>query len=480
MSDPIDLTAKVKNCFDNRDYEGLVQVMNWSSKTNPDDREPERNKGDEQRILEDQKLAEEFEIHIENLKNEAIRQFDKELYMECLGTLRFLCQLEPENGTMRDYLDLCLKLTGTAAETPPGDSSISSTLAQEVAFQDCSQHAIETSTPGQLPEDVREIVNLSEARRGTARTESVHTEGLFDDSQILEIPGYSDVHPSLKPVGGQLPTPTAFERKPSGLAMFRRKRLTLALAVTIVLATTTVIGLRFLVDRRHSPPSVSNTQLKHTGDPQSSQGSKEMVAQSDTQVQLLQKAEACMLAGRYNRPARDNAVAYCDQVLAANPHSQKGLDLRKASIRKAAVQAKIRARAGRIEEARDTFISLLEMSQHESSFPYSVLELEKELRKLEFESYPVVHNHFLFGNCTGQLRFNSYIISYEPLGRSRHGFTAELMEIRLGEPGEKLKIQVGRRTYRFEPGPGENILDRQQKVQAIYRQLAHLGVRIPS
>src|SRR5262249_24435279 len=49
-------------------------------------------------------------IHVENLKNEAMKQFDQELYGECLRTFRFLCELEPDNRTLRDYLQLCCQL----------------------------------------------------------------------------------------------------------------------------------------------------------------------------------------------------------------------------------------------------------------------------------------------------------------------------------------------------------------------------------
>jgi hypothetical protein len=480
MPDPIDLTAKVRSCFENRDYEGLVKVMSRPSMTNPDEPEPERSKRCREGNQEDQRLADEFEIHVENLKNEAIRQFDGELYTECQATFRFLCQLEPENGMIRDYLALCSKLTATAAEAPSPDSGISPLQGQEVYVQDSPQPAIESPPPGNPPAEVREVVNSSEVFRGTAEIEYVDSKEHSDESQILEIPGYSDDHPSSEPVGGQPLEPMSLERKPGRLAWFRREWLTFALAVSIILTMTRVIGLRSVVHRRYASPKVLVTQLNHERDSQPSAYREKTVSERDIGVQLLQKAEASMLAGRYSRPANDNAVAYCDQVLAEDPHNQRALDLRKTSIHKAALQAKIRARAGKIEEARETFMSLLEMSQHESSFPYSALELEKELRKLEFEAYPVVHDHFLFGSCTGQLRFNSYVISYESAARSRHGFTAGLMEIRLGKPGGKLKIQVGDRTYRFEPGPGGITNDRHQTVQAIYQQLAHLGVRSPS
>ena len=53
-----------------------------------------------------QKVLEELEIQIENLKNEAIKQFDQECYSDCLKSFQFLCELEPQNRSFRDYLEL--------------------------------------------------------------------------------------------------------------------------------------------------------------------------------------------------------------------------------------------------------------------------------------------------------------------------------------------------------------------------------------
>jgi hypothetical protein len=53
-----------------------------------------------------QKVLEELEIQIENLKNEASKQFDQERYSDCLKSFQFLCELEPENRNFRDYVEL--------------------------------------------------------------------------------------------------------------------------------------------------------------------------------------------------------------------------------------------------------------------------------------------------------------------------------------------------------------------------------------
>ena len=58
------------------------------------------------RRLEEQHLQEELKIHIEDLKKEAMEQFDREQFEECAKTFAFLCQLDPNDREVQDYLKL--------------------------------------------------------------------------------------------------------------------------------------------------------------------------------------------------------------------------------------------------------------------------------------------------------------------------------------------------------------------------------------
>ena len=51
-------------------------------------------------------LENDLLIHIEHLKKDAMARFAEQQYRECLGVLRFLCDLEPGNRTLRRYLEL--------------------------------------------------------------------------------------------------------------------------------------------------------------------------------------------------------------------------------------------------------------------------------------------------------------------------------------------------------------------------------------
>ena len=57
-----------------------------------------------------QEVQDELEVQIENLKNEATKQFDQERYSECLRSFQFLCELEPQNRQFSDYLELCRQM----------------------------------------------------------------------------------------------------------------------------------------------------------------------------------------------------------------------------------------------------------------------------------------------------------------------------------------------------------------------------------
>src|SRR5262245_36396617 len=60
-------------------------------------------------------LLDELEIQIEDLKNEAVRRFDKEEFEYCLQTFEFLSKLNPNDRSLRDYLDVCREVIGEGA-----------------------------------------------------------------------------------------------------------------------------------------------------------------------------------------------------------------------------------------------------------------------------------------------------------------------------------------------------------------------------
>jgi hypothetical protein len=91
------------------------------------------------------------------------------------------------------------------------------------------------------------------------------------------------------------------------------------------------------------------------------------------------------------------------------------------------------------------------LARGDVAFPYPQTDIKRELDKLEFRAYPMVHDHKL-GSCSGILRFNSYAVSYVPSGDSGDGFTESLNSIFINAEGERLKINYRDRSFRLRVG----------------------------
>src|SRR5206468_3932597 len=139
---------------------------------------------------------------------------------------------------------------------------------------------------------------------------------------------------------------------------------------------------------------------------------------------------------------------YCNRALAIDPQNQKALALKKDVIGRSVTQAREWIERGRFDEARLFYSSLNYLSQNDNRFPISRQELQQELAKLEFSSYPVIHPHKL-GSCKGRLRMNGYVVSFVPSQDSSDGFTEKLTHVSLAGAGDDLKLKVNDKSYRF-------------------------------
>ena len=195
--------------------------------------------------------------------------------------------------------------------------------------------------------------------------------------------------------------------------------------------------------------------------------------QLEARAYWTRKAESGMVAGRYITPPNDNAYSYSNRVLAVDPQNEKALSFKKESLSRAGARAKEYIHEAKFDEAREIYSSLLQLSAYETRFPFVVSELKVEMEKLEFNAYPVVHDHSL-GSCTGRLRFNAYVFSFVPSGSSKDGFSGKLSEMVLAEPGDKLKVQFMNKTFRFEANLVKSKEENREKIKAIYQQLSAL------
>jgi len=187
----------------------------------------------------------------------------------------------------------------------------------------------------------------------------------------------------------------------------------------------------------------------------------------------LQKAESALILGRYIAPPDDNVVIHCNRGLSFDPQNQKLLALKKDVIHRSIAQARDWIQRGRFEQARASYSSLNYLSQNDTGFPVHRQWFQEELNKLEFTSYPVIHEH-KFGSCSGRLRMNAHVLSFVPSGDSFHGFTEPLQNVKVAETGGALKVRLDGKSYEFHANSNQDSASSRQAFQAAYEQLMNL------
>jgi hypothetical protein len=191
--------------------------------------------------------------------------------------------------------------------------------------------------------------------------------------------------------------------------------------------------------------------------------------QSQAINDLIQKAEAALTRGNYVTPASESVLAYSNRLLAIDRQNPRAQALRRDSLQKAADQAKELVQKERFDEARDVLSALYTVAQSDGK-PAVAQELKGLLGRIEFTAIPVVHDHTI-GSCSGRLRLNAFVIAYLPSGDSKDGFSQKIPEISGVEAGDKLKIQVKNKTYRFQINSSQNKEGNRQKVKDVSEQL---------
>jgi len=199
----------------------------------------------------------------------------------------------------------------------------------------------------------------------------------------------------------------------------------------------------------------------------------EDVGQLEVRNSLMQKLDSAMAHGNYVTPANDNALAYCNRLLALDSQNAKAQGLKRDIATRASAQAKDLVSNEKFDEARTVFSTLLSAAQSEGKTA-TVQEMRTQIEKLEFTAYPVIHDHTL-GSCSGRLRMNAYVIAYVPSGDSKDGFSQKLTDVLETEPGDKIKLQLKNKAYRFQPNPAKNKEESRQKVQEILARLTALN-----
>ena len=693
-----ELLNKGKSSLATKDYEGCMAMMQEVLQVAPETAEAVSCLEEAQRKLEDQRLEEELVIHIDNLKKEAADLFDQEKYRECVGLFKFLCELEPKNRTLQDYLDLSQEKVEEIEETEasarresqsqtgypmvepvshPGENSDATTPNPPVAeFRTEADHADErrlsSGTRTGLKDDPQEEVKTSQSgpslavvfgvvavltlilagalllrgfRTGSAGSLNLSTQPpgvavLVDGQPRGETPlrldsleagqhtlslmkeGYapasqaftvSSEHPSSLSVQLQPLVPVPAVKEPlqlEAVALFDRGLLIEASEHCdsvlekdphneVAAALKTKIREHYwqrsqLAERRHKisearlalqnllrvspqdaaalaalkrlqsnpkdrvpsapaqtslqdkteelhnqivsamsagnyfPPASGNalaliqrlgamspsdpvfrermdqihreavSQLQRKIQSKDTEGAKilgrqlqeffpasaelrslresiktEDAGQLEARNSLMQKLDTAMAHGNYVTPANDNALAYCNRLLALDSQNSKAQGLKRDISTRASAQAKDLVNNEKFDEARTVFSALLSVAQNEGKTAMA-LEIRTQIERLEFTAYPVTHDHAL-GSCSGRLRMNAYAIAYVPSGDSKDGFSQKLTDILDAESGDKLKLQLKGKTYRFQPNPTKNKEESRRMVQEILAKLKALS-----
>jgi hypothetical protein len=104
-------------------YEQCKQLLHSLLQIVPEEPEALKLLRDAERRWEDQRMAEEMAIHVDNVKREAMNLFDQEKYLECLGKFEFLCEVEPGNTLYQNYLNLSREEIHRLSNLPAGEIS---------------------------------------------------------------------------------------------------------------------------------------------------------------------------------------------------------------------------------------------------------------------------------------------------------------------------------------------------------------------
>lgn len=212
----------------------------------------------------------------------------------------------------------------------------------------------------------------------------------------------------------------------------------------------------------------ASAELKNMRDSLNADEARQLEARNS----LLQKIELAMGQGNYVTPVNENALAYCNRLLGLDGQNARIRALRREALTRAAAQARDLTAKEKFDQARDVLSALLIAAQSEAQ-PGLAQELRSQLDRLEFAVYPVVHDHTL-GSCSGRLRMNAYVIAFVPSGETKDGFSQKLSGVIEAEAGDKLKVQLRNKTYRFQANLTKNKEENRRKVEEMYQKLASL------
>ena len=249
-SAPTQLIGESRQLLEVHDYDACIKLLQTVLSQDPGNPEAACMLSEAQRKWEDQRLEEELVVHIDNLKKEAMERFEKAHYEECVGMFRFLCELEPQNRTLRDYLELSqqkvqeLNDGKTESERPTPDMPVGGEKVsvlppgEQSPVREMKSESTPTWRQGGRLDEQREMYSaanpLAQKAAFAARFFTSETvDSMLSDKRPLEEPEFREEDPL------------------SGLTS-RRLKMTAGLLVAVLVSIGLVLGLR---SARHEKPA---------------------------------------------------------------------------------------------------------------------------------------------------------------------------------------------------------------------------------
>jgi tetratricopeptide (TPR) repeat protein len=509
MTSQADFLKKARVLFDQEDYDACLNLL---APYISQDAEAAEMAKEVRRKLEELRSRDDWEVYLENLKKEAMDLFDKEQYFESQEKFAFLSRQNPEDRTVQDYVQLCLRLLSEMQERATAPSS-----AGEEPLLAVASPSLRTMDP-------------EEAAKSAELEESVESAG-----EIVT----ADPH-----IEDQEKTDNS---APQEIAFPPHSRKTLRIMAAVVAVLTLIAILWFWKIWEMSPSSLDivsepegadvwlNGELKgktHLHLEPVEAGNYNLKVEMPgyltySQQLLIGKRQPTSLSVKlaripltsinpeemlstaavlFNQGKLIEAQEYCDRILENQPKQPGALELKRkiferlhpeqfggenlnsllpppgtpppgASPSGKPVSGTVTPRvlpppaSSQVNSAPAAGMPPQPSAPRQVPAPAPTLPSRGVVSNNQpAQSFNVIHHHFV-GSCRGDLTLKEGEISFSPAGSSDDGFIRPYSEIEKIETGKSLKIQFKNKTFRFELADISNEMDNRQKLVQISRRI---------
>jgi EAL domain-containing protein (putative c-di-GMP-specific phosphodiesterase class I) len=441
-----------KRCFERGDFDQCRVLMGEILQHRPRHQQANWYWNESQRKQEEQRLKDELEIHLEDVKKDAMDRFDQECYGECQWIFSFLSELEPENHQWGQYLELSRQLVSEKQDILRNRTKSNVPKEESASHEDAS-----TAAAVEQALTVRDMVPSTEM--GLQRSGLLARFSVGMGSRKLQHLRSSIHIPQIaREVEMEFDTP--LERK-WGTRLLMTVIIVLLAFITIpIFHRSDKVGPPIVTGRLESTPSqggaIKNTENRlATTMPQETNAEQWEAAGQGVSNGLMQPSVASSRSPKDLRPPHQQIPQPPIRESAANRDAFKGQ--RASSPNERVLQHPLRGVD--VETTWPVDAALQNANQKHDSRPHV---------------YSVVHEHVL-GSCQGTLTVDGKSIVFESLGNSKDGFKSSLSEIIGIEVRDALKIRFKNRIYRFKADTGRGKEADRAEVEAIYGELTRFS-----